>query len=150
MSVLTRIAAAQDALKAALASRPALADVHLDIGFPIENGGGPYDEHIWISGEIPDWKQEWEVTGLGAQAKEETFSLSVIVRVFLEGATYVVSRDRAIALVGEIEQEMRDDWTVGSSVFDMSVKGGILHESVHEKAREVIVILDLGVTAFLV
>jgi hypothetical protein len=122
MSRTSRLAAAELGLfhlleaRAAIAGNP-LADVPLAYGWP---GDELAAEHVWI-GEEATSTQEWQITGTGTQAKTETASLEVWFWVVTPGNTYPVARDRILAMVGELEIALRDDWQLEGQVFDATL-----------------------------
>lgn len=152
MAASTRIAAAQDALRTLVAGRANLATLEakkrITVGWPSQ---GPDEEHIWISGDVTDWRQEWELTGAGTQAREERFVLTVHVLATKTGADYAAARDRVLALIAEVEAALRASLTLSGSVFDAEMLGGQLEEQPSEDGRrQVVASLRVGVHAFLV
>ena len=150
MADISRIGAAQDALKTLLAARAGLANVPLDLGFP---PGGPQDEHVWISGRVDDWDREYVTTGpnTGADAalRREDFVLKVIIVVSWRTTSYVEARDRALALQAEVERCVLSNPTLSDSVFQCELAGGSIGEGVSPDLRQVVPELNIACEAHL-
>ena len=122
MSRTSRLAAAEMGLfhlleaRAVIGGNP-LEGVPLSYGWP---GDELAEEHVWI-GEEATSTQEWQITGSGTQAKTEVATLEVWFWNMTPGNTYAVARDRILAMVGELEIALRDDWQLDGQVFDATL-----------------------------
>jgi hypothetical protein len=121
----SRIDTAEDALLALL--QAAAADNTSGLyGVPVTMGDpGPQvrDEHVWTG---PNWtsEQDWDTTGLGAQARNERITGYVGIRVQREGADFRALRDRATALMAAAALLVRSNPDLGAGVdeiFDAEV-----------------------------
>ena len=150
MSRTSRLAAAEIGLfhlleaRAAIAGNP-IADVPLSYGWP---GDELAAEHIWI-GEEATSTQEWQITGSGTQAKTETATLEVWFWCVTPGNDYVTARDRILAMVGELEIALRDDWQLEGVVFDATLTRIRKAAAPAENARGLFVRADVEFTAWL-
>jgi len=150
MAITSRLAAAEIGLFHLLEARKAisgnpLAGVPLSYGWP---GDLLASEHVWI-GEEATSEQSWEITGSGTQAKTETASLEVWVWVTTAGNDYPTSRDRALAMAGEIERALRDDVHLEGVAFDASVVRIRKRAAPAENARGLFLTVDVEFTAWL-
>lgn len=138
MAATTRLGAVQDAILARLAARPALAQVQRGLGRPalIEAG-----EAIWVSDEA-EARHEQRLSAASPQLREEELTVHVIVLV-AGLAGYAAQRDRLIELLGECEQAIVSDPTLGGLVHSVSTSGYRTEETVTPKGR--IAIADLSV-----
>lgn len=150
MADTTRIGAAQDALLTLLEARGALSAVPVDLGFPVK---GPQKEHIWISGQVPDWTQGFlttgPVTGASAALREESFTLKVIIVVSWHTTSYVQARDRALALALEVERTVLANDTLSGTVFQAQMGRGRIAEGIGTDFRQVVPELDIECDAHL-
>lgn len=110
------IPAFKAALLTALQARAALSTVQVTYGAPLPS---PADEYVWLA----DVDGEQEAAALGAQRREEFYELEVIVAVYRAGADQQATTERAFALVGELEEVLRADGTVGGTVRFAEVGG---------------------------
>ena len=122
MAATSRLAAAELGLFHLLEDRAAIGGNPLE-GVPLSYGW-PGDElaaeHVWI-GEEATSEQKWEITGSGTQAKTEVATLEVWFWNLTPGNTYVMARDRILAMVGELEIALRADWQLDGQVFDATL-----------------------------
>ena len=130
--------------RAAIPGNP-LADVPLSYGWP---GDELAAEHVWI-GEEATSTQEWQITGTGTQAKTETATFEVWFWVVTPGNTYPVARDRILAMVGELEIALRDDWQLDGQVFDATLTRIRKAAAPADQARGLFVRADVEFTAWL-
>jgi hypothetical protein len=148
-ALVTAIPAAQDALAAGLERRDALAKVKIDVGYP---AGGLKLEHIWLSGVIDDWTQEWSTSGDGGPAGiDESFTLHTLVYVQKSGANYTVVRNRVVELIAEVQAQLRSDFTLGGTVQLATITGGGpgWDEGLQERSRSVLVDIPIHCDAYL-
>lgn len=151
MSRTSRLAAAEIGLFHLLEGRAAIAGNPLE-GVPLSYGW-PGDlelanEHVWI-GEEATSTQEWQITGSGTQAKTETASLEVWFWHTVPGTDYPTARDRILAMVGELEVALRDDWKLQEMVFDATLTRIRKGAAPAENARGLFVRADVEFTAWL-
>lgn len=127
---------AMDGLKAAVAARPALAAVAVDVGYP---AGGAAEEQVWVSGQVDDWSATPETTSTpaGLGSRDERFTLVVRVFVHRSEADYPPCRDRALALAGEVEAAVAAEPTLGGAVALAYPAGGRMDEAVRDDGRDV-------------
>jgi len=122
MAATSRLAAAELGLFHLLEARAAIVGNPLE-GVPLSYGW-PGDElaaeHVWI-GEEATSAQEWQITGSGTQAKTEVATFEVWFWNLTPGNTYPMARDRILAMVGELEIALRDDWQLDGQVFDATL-----------------------------
>ncbi len=116
MAATSRLGAAEDGLYTAVAARPGFAGVPFDRANPGSALQTP--QHVWIgSSEVT--AQTWDVTGAGAQLRQEAFTVQVYIRAV--DTDVRAARDKALTLAGEVEAALRADWTLGGAVFSASV-----------------------------
>lgn len=144
--VSSAIWAAQDGLlatiTAALAAETATAKVPVELGTPLT----VKPEHIWISGEVQDWNQEYTVSGL--RQKDENFTLRICIAVQHLGLSYIKVRDRAKELGDIIENSIHADYTLGGAVMLSKTRGAVLEEAlVGDKTRAVGLNIDVDIMA---
>lgn len=105
-----------DGLLSRLQARPALLGVHVTDFKPDEQ---EQDDWIMLDGAEPS---EQEAAALGRLRREEEFFHEILVScVRSYGDPQKTARDRAFALVQEVENELRDDPTVGLVVRECQV-----------------------------
>ena len=127
MAVTTRLAAAELGLfhlleaRAAIGGSP-LEGVPLSYGFP---GDQLAAEHMWI-GEEAEARQEWQITGSGSQAKTEIGTLEVWIWVVTPGNDYPTSRDRGLAMAGEVERAVQSGIAILQDKRDRDPRRGVL------------------------
>lgn len=130
MSVTTsRLWAAQDALKTALAAAYTAASIGdpVDLGFPRTL----QPDHTWIAGRA-DVEQTYVVSNL--EAPDEAFALVVDILVTL-GGTYEEVRDRLMARATALETAIRSDAFLGGSVSDATTATMRVREGVTDDGR---------------
>ena len=150
MARTSRLAAAEVGLFHVLEARAAIP------GNPLHDVPGAYgwpgdelaEEHWWI-GEEATSTQEWQITGSGTQAKTETATFEVWFWCVTPGNDYVTSRDRILAMVGELEIALRDDWQLDGQVFDATLTRIRKGAAPAENARGLFVRADVEFTAWL-
>jgi hypothetical protein len=103
----SKVWAAQDALYAAL--QGASLGIVPGYGHPTDFA----DDNVWVDGEVEDWVQEYEVSGLGP--KDETFGLLVVVMCIRMG-TYLDTRNAVKALEALVVPAAEADPTLGGTV----------------------------------
>lgn len=105
----TKIAAAMDALAAQLA--PRLAPVPVSVGAPhtLES------EHVWVTG---NWESRQSWGSLGQGVRDELLNMAVAISVQRSTDNYAEVRDRALELLAEVEEELREDDSLGGVVRD--------------------------------
>ncbi|MGH9168731.1 MAG: hypothetical protein ACRD02_12990 [Acidimicrobiia bacterium] len=154
MADTSRIGAAQDNFKTLIAARQVsgnpIEGVPLDVGFP---DGGPQAEHIWVSGRVDDWDQEWETTGPAtgpdAASRQETFTLTVVCVVSAATVSWTEARDRVLAIAAEVARAALGDDTLAGAVFQSLVSGGKVSEGILPEARQAVAEIKLSCTAYL-
>ncbi len=150
MSATSRLAAAEIGLfhlleaRAAIVGNP-LSGVPMSYGWP---GDELAEEHVWI-GEEATSEQQWQITGSGTQAKTEVATLEVWFWLVTPGNTYPVARDRILAMVGELEIALRNDWKLQGTVFDATLTRIRKAAAPAENARGLFVRADVEFTAWL-
>ena len=102
-----------DALVTALAARTNLAGVRVNYGPALPDPGRESINVLGLEGE-----QTW--AGLGQLAKEEVYTVQVMVFVIREGQQTQPAVERAYALLAEIEDELRE--TTTSPTMDNTVR----------------------------
>lgn len=136
MPAVSAVGPAMDALRAAVAARPGLAGVPVDVGFP---SGGPAPEHVWVSGILDDWTQvpETTATATGLGPRDEQFALVVRIYVHRSEAEYKPARDRALALAAEVEAAVAADPKLAGTVALAFPAGGRMEEAVRDDGRDI-------------
>lgn len=133
-----------DLLADTLSNDAATARVKVTLGTPLKIT----DEDVWISGEVPEWSQEYVASGLAA--KEENFTLRVCVAVQRLGLEYGPIRDRAKYIGEQIENAIHNDPTLGGNALLARVASPMLEEVlVGEKKRAVGLNFDVEVMTYL-
>jgi len=129
MAVST-VPALKGALKAALEARTGLHDVLIAWGWP----RSPRPEMILL-GDVPDCKQEPAAMRAGGHTREESYDLSVLIRVERKILDQTTVTQRAYAIAAEIESLLRSDVTVGGTVRVAQFGAGKLEEQASDEAR---------------
>lgn len=127
---LTSIGPAQDALRTVIAER--IADVQVTLGYP---PGGPTSTHVWISGDIEEWTQEWQITGNNEQKRDEQYVIPVSIVAIQTGKEFKPVRDRVLELAREVGIGILSDVTLGGVVFDARPAGGQAYEFLQASKR---------------
>lgn len=123
------IPAYKAALHAALEARVELRNVQVSYGAPLP---APADELVWLAGV----EGEQEAAALGAQRREETFRLTIIIDVFVQGQNQRAATDRAFELMAIIETVLRADGSLGNVVRFSEIDGPLtLEEMASDTAR---------------
>lgn len=102
---------AQDALKAAVSAitYPAPA-VSVSLGTPVNFNV----DHIVVSGSVSNWNADYPFTA--TTARDESFTLSVIVYVTRSTNDYATVRNRAVVLGDLVLGALRSDPSLGGTV----------------------------------
>lgn len=132
----TAIWDAQDALLEAVRGGVS-GGVPVTLGSPAEK----QKTHIWISGDVDVWEQDFRTSGLGA--KDETFVLQVEVLVMRSASDYATPRAKIRTILEEIEAAIVADYTLGGSVMLAQVERITLDEGVTDEKERAI-----GATVF--
>jgi len=112
MAATSVLPATRKKLRDQLKARAALARVQITTGKP----QAPDSEYIAILG-APAHRQEHAAMGTTLHPRREDFELALVVSVVQAGhpdSDAVV--DRAFVLAGELENQLRDDQTIGGNV----------------------------------
>lgn len=122
-TLTSHLADAEDGLLAAIQTQAAtpssaIAGVALRLGDP---GSGARPEHLWIAEEASAEQTSDVSSASGGSGREERFELTVNVLASRSGDDYVALRDRATALVAEVETAVAADRTLGGAVEDSEV-----------------------------
>lgn len=129
------------ALATALRARQALHDVQITYGAPLP---APAREFLWLA----DVEGEQEPAALGAQRREESYLLTVIANVLREGQNQQAATERAFEIVAELEDELRNDGSLASTVRFAQVAGPFrLEEMSSDTARAAQVTVTVAVRA---
>jgi hypothetical protein len=115
------IPALKSALKTQLAARANLAGVQISYGFP---GPMPEVEYIWLA----DVKGKQEPATIGTRARDETYTLTVIVKSQVSDISNTgqqTATERAFALMAELEAQLRTDPAVNGTVLTAQIEGPI-------------------------
>lgn len=145
VTLASRLAAAEDALKALLVARPALA------GIPVALGEPPIikQEHIWTS-EPAEGEERFDVTkqagGTGQRAA--VFELGAKVYVERLGDAFLATRDRVHVLAGEVELAVLEDHTIGGAVWFAEPIGVRRETGLFEDNRAALVTVRIRVTDY--
>lgn len=113
------------ALLEQLSARPGLHGVNVTWGISTSSPGS---EWIWLG----DTDGEQRAAALGAQRREETYDLSVVVSVVRQGRDVQEASLRAFEIVAEIENELRADASVGNVVRTAEIDGPFRLEERYE------------------
>lgn len=150
MELISTIPQAQDKLEEVLKARNIVSSrghkVPIDVGWP---DGGPQPEHIWIAGEVEDWRQEQSVTGdMETADKQETYT--VLIRILVaKRKTYRDARDRLFELVAEVALALREYFSLEGKVWEAEFAGGAMGEEVGSDGRRAAATLRISMTSFL-
>lgn len=160
MSNLTSsIGRVEDALIAALkthatilAGKGRLVPTPVCAGYP---DGGPNDEHIFTLGLVDDWDQEFDtsagnVSGQIIGSKNESYTLRA--RILTRANTkdgYRAARDRALALLGALEDTCRTNFTLTGTCQLAQLTGGIFVEQLESNHRDVGIEARIRIVAWL-
>lgn len=109
------------ALLAQLQARAGLAGVSVTYGYP-----GPTAETEWVW--LADVRGEQHLMVMGSRSRDESYELTVLIKSEtsgIDGAAQQATTERVFALMGELEQQLRSDPTVNSTVRVAQVEGPI-------------------------
>lgn len=127
-----------DALYAALIARPALADVHvLDAGFDLDRATEP--DVLQLHGT----SQDESFGAIGNRRQEEEFDLTGEIIALRAGGMLhddiKAARDRAAAILAELEEVVRLDPHMGGLVSWSRLSHIAIHQGYTEKGRLVVI-----------
>jgi len=134
------ITAMRAALITALAARAGLDGVQIGYGMP---SGALQREHILL-GPV-DGTQEYRA--LGTARKFDDYTVSLFISVTREGTNQQAADERALALMAEVESELRTDPTVGGTVLTAEVSRYRLEPLASDTTREARITLDIQTRA---
>jgi hypothetical protein len=135
------IPAFKSALLSRLQARAGLSGVQVTYGWPT---GSVKRESIMLGGATGT--QEFRT--IGATQKMETYTLDVYITVIREGHARQQNADeRALALMGELEDELRDDPTVNNTVLTAEVGRIDLQPMAGAETREARLTVGVNVMA---
>lgn len=135
------IPAFKAALLTALQARAGLSGVQVTYGWP---SGQVKRESIMLGGVTGT--QEFRT--VGATQKMENYSLTAYITVIKEGSALQQSADeRALAIMAEIEAELRSDLTVGNTVLTAQVARYDLEPMASSETREARLTVTIDVMA---
>lgn len=138
--------AAEDALLALMTTDPTLSVIE---GTPqLFEPADPKQEHIWIS-EDSDLLQSPSLTGAEAPEMHEEFTIEVIVFLAKTGDHYAELRDRGDVLVAAIEQLVRDNPTLGATVFSAFISAIDRRSAGWETRRALVFAVRLAVNSYI-
>lgn len=123
------IPAFKNALYTRLAARTGLAGVQVVYGWP---AGALQREHIILGGV--DGSQEFRA--IGAQHRFEEYTLTVYINVLREGVQQQTCDERCLALMAELEAELRSDPTVNNTVLTAELGSFTLEPLANDQSRE--------------
>lgn len=136
------IPAFKSALLAQLAARAGLANVQVSYGYP---GPVPEVEYIWLA----DVRGEQAIAVMGRRSREEHYQLTVLIKTETSGvapADQQTATERAFTLMSELENQLRTDPTVNSTVRVAQVEGPIeLVELAGKEARGALLTVTVAV-----
>lgn len=137
----TTVTAFKSALLARLQARTGLAGVQITYGWP---NGAVKRESIMLGGV--NGSQTFRT--IGATQKMEEYQLTVYITVIREGSgRQQVCDERALALMAEVEDELRDDVTVNNTVLTAELAGFDLQPMASAETREARLTLTINVMA---
>lgn len=141
----SRVAAAEDALLAALQADGTLAAI---AGPPqLFEPSDPLDEQVWIA-EESESTQDVHTTG-NVPTRQEDFTIRVVVFVAKTGNDYKAVRDRGVALVAAIENVVRTNFTLTGAAFFADAVGVRRTSGAWEKRRGVVHEVSIRVRTYL-
>jgi hypothetical protein len=123
------IPAFKNALYTRLAARSGLSGVQVSYGWPT---GAVQREHIILGGV--DGTQEYRA--IGAQHRFEEYTLTVYINVLREGVQQQTCDERCLALLAEVESELRSDPTVNNTVLTAELGSFVLDPMANDQSRE--------------
>lgn len=132
-----------DALVTALAARAALVGVRVKYGPPFPDPGR---ESIAVTG----WNGDQEWASLGRLAKEEVYTVEVMIFVVREGQQTQPAAERAYALLAELEDQLRETAnspTMGATVRVAAVTNVQAELGVSDTTRSALLTIGVRVSA---
>lgn len=132
-----------DALVTALAARSNLAGVRVNYGPALPDPGRESVNILGLEGE-----QQW--AGLGRLAKEEIYTVQVMILVIREGQQTQPAVERAYELLEELEDELRentDSPTEGNTVRVAAVETVNLEVGASDTTRSALLTIGVRVQA---
>ena len=131
----TKLFDAQDALKALLDASVALTDIPKSLGAHPQLSD--QDDSVWISGEVDDWNQVYNVSGL--TASDEDFVLRVhCVASTAEG--YVGTRNRAKSFLAAVSAIVAANPHISGTVTLAKITRLAMEEAVRDERRHAVLI----------
>lgn len=129
------------ALLTRLAARTGLSGVQVSYGWP---SGQVKRESMMLGGV--SGRQEFRT--VGATQKMEEYTLTIYVNVIREGGALQQTADeRALALMAEVEAELRSDLTVNNTVLTAQLAGFDLEPMASAESRQASLTLSIDVIA---
>ena len=135
MATTSRIPAVQDQLKTLLAARSALQGILISVGDPATPRPA---EFIQIASLIDEWTQEWPVP----EQKAESWTQPIHI-VVEKASDYVTARDRAFAILAEVEAQLHGDRTLSGVAWDANIARGAIGEIIDSEFKVVVVTINL-------
>lgn len=123
------IPAFKNALYTRLSARTGLAGVQVSYGWP---SGAVQREHIVIGGV--EGSQEFRA--IGAQHRFEEYAVTVYINVLRQGVQTQTCDERCLALMAELEAELRSDPTVNNTVLTAELGTFQLEPLANDESRE--------------
>lgn len=147
MATTSRIPAGIDALLGVLAVRPALAQVDIIDGPPLAWGAiklatsstGDGQRYLFIGAGLDGTMASegvQEFNAAGAVSRDERFEVLCVALAWSgDGAAVKATRDLAFALVGEVEQAIRADPSLGNAVLYCLLSSVDRHDQIQQPDR---------------
>ena len=134
------VTAFRAALVSQLTARAGLSGVQVVYGVP---AGALSREHILL-GNVSGTQ---EYVTVGASHKYEDYDVTVHIGVLREGVQQQPCDERALALMAELEQQLRDDLTVGNTVLNAQLSRFEMEALASDTTREARVTATIAVRA---
>lgn len=132
-----------NALHDALVARPNLAGVRVNYGPALPDPGRESVNILGLAGEQ-------SFAGLGQLAKEEVYTVEVLILVIREGQQTQPAVERAYALMGELENQLRETLTsptMGNTVRVAAVESVSLEVGASDTTRSALLTIGVRVQA---
>lgn len=147
MAASSRVGAAQDALRSLLDARPGLDGITVWLGEPT---GELEREQIIVPVEADEWTQVWDTTGdTVSSLREERFRLRIDIVVRRTDTDYIWARDRALALMAEVEACLRANYKLSDAVSGSELAEAQMFPATVDQSRYVTIRAQIACYAYL-
>lgn len=115
----------------AAAIQPGVRTASGRAGLVVEVGleGAPQQVDCWIDPTVRNWSQRFLVTSTtsdASYAREEKFTLTVVLMATVSGKNNAKARDTVSAMMAAVSDALQADPTLGGAAFQTELAGGTM------------------------